>query len=129
MRAALYARYSTDNQSDTSVEDQLVLCRRFAEKVGARVVREYSDAAISGQAIGNRPGVRGLVEAARRGECDLVIAEHTDRLSRAGSGGWEIYEDLKALGVRYVTVNQGEITAMHVGMSGTMSVVMIEEGA
>jgi DNA invertase Pin-like site-specific DNA recombinase len=68
MRAALYARYSTDNQSDTSVEDQLVLCRRFAEKVGARVVHEYSDAAISGQAIGNRPGVRALVEAARRGE-------------------------------------------------------------
>ncbi len=129
MRAALYARYSTDNQSDTSVEDQLVLCRRFAEKVGARVVHEYSDAAISGQALGNRPGVRALLEAARCGQCDLVVAEHTDRLSRAGSGGWEIYEDLKALGVRYITVNQGEITAMHVGMSGTMSVMMIEEGA
>lgn len=129
MRAALYARFSTDNQSDASIADQLALCRRQAEKLGAHVVREFSDAAISGQAMGNRPGVRGLMELARAGGCDLVIAEHTDRLSRAGDDTWAIFKDLKAYGVRYVTVNQGDITSMHVGLSGTMSELMIEEGA
>jgi site-specific DNA recombinase len=127
MRAALYARYSTDNQSEASVADQLALCRRFAEKSGAHVVREFSDAAISGSSLGNRPGVRALLASARAGEVDVVIAEHTDRLSRDGGDTWAIFKDLRALGVRYLTVNQGEITSMHVGLSGTMSELMLEE--
>lgn len=127
MRAALYARYSTDNQSEASVADQLRLCRGFAERLGAHVVREFSDAAISGSSMGNRPGVRALMAAARAGEVDVVIAEHTDRLSREGGDTWAIYKDLKALGVQYRTVNQGEISTIHVGLSGTMSELMIEE--
>jgi site-specific DNA recombinase len=34
MKVALYARYSTDNQRDASIEDQLRLCRLHAEKQG-----------------------------------------------------------------------------------------------
>jgi DNA invertase Pin-like site-specific DNA recombinase len=129
MRAALYARFSTDKQSPTSVEDQLVVCRRYAEQIGARVVGEFADAGISGASMGNRPEARALLDCARRGECDVVIAEHLDRSSRAGSDSWAIYEDLKALGVRYFTVNQGEITAMHVGTSAMLSVMLLEENA
>ena len=127
MRAALYARYSTDNQNPTSVEDQFALCRQFAERMGARVVAQFGDAGISGSAMGNRPEVRALLDFARRGECDVVITEHLDRSSRGGSDSWAIYEDLKALGVRYITVNQGEITAMHVGTSAMVSVMQLEE--
>ena len=127
MRAALYARFSTDNQNPTSVEDQLALCRRYAEQIGARVVGEFGDAGISGTAMGNRPQVRALLDFARGGDCDVVITEHLDRSSRSGSDSWAIYEDLKALGVRYITVNQGEITAMHVGTSALVSVMQLEE--
>ncbi|WP_199436974.1 recombinase family protein, partial [Acidiphilium multivorum] len=48
MRVALYARYSTDLQSDASVEDQLRICRARAEREGWTVVESYSDRAISG---------------------------------------------------------------------------------
>jgi site-specific DNA recombinase len=127
MRAALYARFSTENQSAASVADQLVVCRRYAATLGAQVVREFSDDGISGTAMGNRPGVLNLLAFAAAGGCDVVIAEHTDRLSRAGSGGWKVYEDLEEMGVRYMTAMEGEVTDLHQGVSSMMSAIKIRE--
>lgn len=125
-RAALYARFSTDNQSAASIADQLRACRAHADRLGAVIVAEFEDAAISGQAMANRPGVRALMAAARAGRLDVVIAEHTDRLSRRGSQGWEIFEDLEAIGVSIDTVQEGRVTDVHVGVSSMMSALMIK---
>ena len=59
MRAAIYARYSSDLQSASSVADQLRICRRFAAQIGAQVVQEFTDAAISGKTLAERPGGSG----------------------------------------------------------------------
>ena len=50
MRVALYARYSTDLQRETSLEDQLRVCREFAERQGWQVLpgHVYTDAALTG---------------------------------------------------------------------------------
>lgn len=127
LRAALYARFSTDLQSDASVEDQMRLCERFAANYPAEVVERFHDMATSGSAIGNRPGYQALLRFAKARQCDVVIAEHTDRLTRDGGSTWDIFKDLRALGIKIVTVNQGEIGIIHAGMSGTMSELMIEE--
>ena len=47
-RVALYARYSSDNQRDASIEDQLRLCREHAGHQGWRVTESYADHATSG---------------------------------------------------------------------------------
>ena len=47
-RVALYARYSSDNQRDASIADQLSVCRRYAEREGWTVAEVYSDHAVSG---------------------------------------------------------------------------------
>ena len=47
-KVALYARYSTDNQSVVSIEDQFRVCREHASREGWLVVEAYQDAAISG---------------------------------------------------------------------------------
>ncbi|WP_460452360.1 recombinase family protein [Alsobacter sp. SYSU BS001988] len=47
MRAVIYARYSSDRQSDASIEDQLEVCRRYARAQGWRIVDAYTDAAPS----------------------------------------------------------------------------------
>jgi len=39
MRAVIYARYSSENQRDASIEDQLEVCRRFIERQGWTLVR------------------------------------------------------------------------------------------
>jgi site-specific DNA recombinase len=82
MRAAIYARYSTDLQSASSIEDQIRLCRERVEKDNGSIVEIYSDYAISGSSVRNRPGMRALLETAKSGKFDCVIAEALDRLSR-----------------------------------------------
>lgn len=56
MKVALYARYSSDNQRDASIEDQLRICRAHAEREGWTIVDSYTDRAISGASL-LRPGV------------------------------------------------------------------------
>ena len=80
-RVALYARYSSDNQRDASIEDQLRLCRLHAERQGWKVVDSYSDRAISGASL-LRPGIQELISDAQRQHFDTVLTESLDRLSR-----------------------------------------------
>jgi site-specific DNA recombinase len=79
--AAIYARYSSDNQSEASIEDQVRVCRRYAELQGFTVIVEYADDAISGAST-LRPGYQKLLEGARKAAFDIVLAEGLDRLSR-----------------------------------------------
>ena len=79
MRAAIYARYSSDLQSEASIDDQLRICRRLIEREGWRECAVYRDAAISG-ATTLRPGYQRLLEDARAGRFDVVVAEALDRL-------------------------------------------------
>jgi DNA invertase Pin-like site-specific DNA recombinase len=51
MKVAIYTRYSSDNQRDASIADQLRLCREFAARQGWTVVQEFTDHAISGATL------------------------------------------------------------------------------
>lgn len=81
-RVALYARYSTDNQREASIEDQLRLCRERAQREGWQIIETYADAAISGASMVLRPGIKSLLADAQGGRFDVVMAEALDRLSR-----------------------------------------------
>ena len=102
-------------------------CEALAAREGLAVVARFDDAAISGSAIMNRPGFKALWALAQAGGFDVLVAENTDRLTRAGAASWDIFYDLKALGIRILTVNQGKVEKIHVGLSGLMSELMIEE--
>lgn len=102
-RVALYARYSSDLQSAASVADQLRLCREQAERDGHFVVEAFSDHAISGRHLSNRPGLLALLEQARSGAFDLVLAEGLDRLSRDQADIATLYKTLSFHGVRLAT--------------------------
>ena len=67
MLAILYARFSTDRQSETSIADQLRVCRAYAAKHGWRVEAEHTDEGVSGAAFGNRPGAQAALAALQRG--------------------------------------------------------------
>ncbi|MDZ5697507.1 recombinase family protein [Chelativorans sp. M5D2P16] len=54
-RVALYARYSSDNQREASIEDQFRLCEEHAAREGWQIVERHSDAAISGSSTILRP--------------------------------------------------------------------------
>jgi site-specific DNA recombinase len=74
-----YTRYSSDRQRETSIEDQVRTCMAWVEREGADLVATYTDHAVSGQ-IRMRPGYQKLLEDARAGKFDVVVAEALDRL-------------------------------------------------
>ncbi len=78
-RAAIYARYSSDRQSEQSTEDQVRLCRARAEHEGWTIVDVFPDVALSG-ATRDRPGLNAMMPRARA--FDVILAETLDRISR-----------------------------------------------
>jgi DNA invertase Pin-like site-specific DNA recombinase len=120
MRAAIYARYSSDLQSDSSIEDQVEVCRRYAELKGWAVSKIYSDAAISGAST-QRPGYQAMQADARRNLYDVVVAESLDRLSRRVADVAALHDELLFNGRALHTVATGEISALLAGVLGAVS--------
>jgi len=83
LKAALYARYSTDKQRETSIEDQLRAARARAEREGWAIVATYTDEEVSGSTpVALRPGGKALMAGILAMRFEVLIVEGLDRLSR-----------------------------------------------
>lgn len=84
MRVAIYARYSSENQSEKSIDDQVRVCQRYIE--GHNYVFDekhiYVDEAISGSVL-QRPGLQALEKAIENREVEAVAVDDLSRLSRS----------------------------------------------
>ncbi|WP_112308630.1 recombinase family protein [Pseudogemmobacter bohemicus] len=127
MRVALYARYSSDNQRDASISDQLRLCRLRAEKEGWTVVEEYTDHAVSGSSMILRSGIQALILDSSRGRFDMIMSEAMDRLSRDQEDIAGIFKRMTYADVKMFTLSEGEITHLHVGLKGTMNALFLKD--
>ena len=126
-RIALYARYSSDNQRDASIEDQLRICREQAKREGWQIVGTYKDAGISGSSMILRPGIQSLLQDAQAGQFDLVLAEALDRISRDQADVATLFKHLQFAGVPIVTLAEGQISELHVGLKGTMNALFLKD--
>ncbi len=110
-RCAIYARYSSDMQRETSIEDQVRKCREYAVKQGWLVVEDYVrfDQAASGTSLSGRDGISSLVAAAeeRPRPFDVLLIDDSSRLARNLIDGLTIVRRLIFLGVSVVSVSQG----------------------
>ena len=93
MRAVIYARYSSDNQREASIEDQIEVCRRYAELKGWTVVKVYADHTQNG-ASRFRSKFQQIRVDAESGRSDLILVEALERLNRklADDGAFEFGE-------------------------------------
>lgn len=86
MRCAIYARYSSDLQRPTSIEDQVRRCREFAERQGWTVVEEFvrCDEARTAATLAGREALHLLLDAAKRrpSSFDCLMVDDTSRLAR-----------------------------------------------
>ena len=120
-RAALYARYSSDKQNELSARDQLALCESWAQHQGLTIVEVYTDEALSGASIVNRPGLTRLLADARERRFDVVVCEAIDRLSRHQADIHSVRRELAWRDIDIMTPQDGTVTAMHAGLKGLMS--------
>ncbi|GHV44632.1 recombinase RecD [Clostridia bacterium] len=82
MKAVIYARYSSDNQREESIEGQLRECGDFAARKGYTIIKTYADRAISGKKADNRPQFMQMVADSKQGGFDTIIVWKIDRFSR-----------------------------------------------
>lgn len=79
--AVIYARYSSHNQKDASLEQQIAECRKYADRNGFTVTEVYQDAAISGR-TDVRPAFQRMMHDARHEKFDTIIAWKSNRIGR-----------------------------------------------
>ena len=127
LRAAIYARFSSDKQRDRSIEDQVALCRQFCERDGLSVVGVYEDRAISGASTANRLGWQRLMKDARAARFDVVVAEALDRISRDQEDLAGIHKRLRFRKIEIRTVQDGKAEEIHVGIKGLLGVLYLKD--
>jgi site-specific DNA recombinase len=112
--------------SDASIEDQIRLCKERAKREGWRVANCYTDHAISGASL-LRSGIQTLLQDAQAGKFDVILAEAIDRLSRDQEDIAHIYKRARFAGVRIVTLSEGEVNELHIGLKGTMGALFLKD--
>jgi site-specific DNA recombinase len=110
MKVAIYARFSTENQDASSIEQQVYRCREFAARHSHEVVAVYADAAQSGRSLYRQEMQKLLADAQRRGHrlFDAVLVDDLSRLSRDMVDTVNvIFRDLPLAGVKVLDRTTG----------------------
>ncbi|MFW8637370.1 recombinase family protein [Cribrihabitans pelagius] len=126
LRAAIYARYPADKQKDTSVEDQVSLCRRLCGQKGWHVAHVFTDHAISGK-ISQRPGYARLLHASESGQVDVIVAESQNRLSRDRTDSATLLKRMTFFGISLYTVAAQELDEQKVGVGSLVSSLFLKD--
>ena len=105
MKAVIYARYSSSNQREESIEGQLRECREFAAKNDIIVIGEYCDHAISGK-TDKRPEFQRMIKDSEKGTFDTLLLYTIDRFARNRYDSATYKIKLKRNGVQIIYVKQ-----------------------
>ena len=112
MKAALYARVSTTNGQDPTVQTREL--KEYCERRGWKLAGEYVDTGISG-AREKRPELDRLMADAHRRRFDAVVVWKFDRFARSVSHLLRALETFKALGIEFVSLSEQVDTSTPMG--------------
>ena len=105
MKAVIYARYSSDNQREESIEGQIRECTAFAEKNGMTVLRHYIDRAFSAK-TDNRPEFQRMIKDSKEKLFDVVLVWKLDRFARNRYDSARYKTQLKKNGVKLMSATE-----------------------
>ncbi len=105
MTAVIYARYSSDNQREESIEGQIRECTAYAEKNDITVVKHYIDRAISAK-TDNRPQFQQMIKDSERKLFDMVLVWKLDRFARNRYDSARYKTQLKKNGVKLMSATE-----------------------
>lgn len=105
LRAVIYARYSSDNQREESIEGQIRDCRAYAEYNGIEIVGEYIDRAFSAK-TDDRPDFQRMIADSAKKLFDVVLVWKLDRFARNRYDSAFYRYTLRKNGVRLISVKE-----------------------
>ena len=105
MKGVIYARYSSDNQREESIEGQLRECKAFAEKNGIQIIDNYIDRALSAK-TDNRPAFQKMITDSSKEQFDVIIVWKLDRFARNRYDSAHYKAILKRNNVRVISATE-----------------------
>ena len=105
MKAVIYARYSSDNQREESIDGQLRECMEYATYNEMQVVDNYIDRALSAK-TDNRPNFQRMIKDSAKGIFDVIIVWKLDRFARNRYDSAHYKNILKKNGVKVVSATE-----------------------
>ena len=105
MKAVIYARYSSDNQTEASIEGQLRECMEFAERAEIDVVGNYIDRALTAK-TDNRPEFQRMIKDSYKHAFDCIIVWKLDRFARNRYDSAHYKSLLKKNGVKVISAKE-----------------------
>ena len=105
MTAVIYARYSSDNQREESIEGQIRECTAYAEKNGITVIKHYIDRAFSAK-TDNRPEFQQMIKDSGKKLFDVVLVWKFDRFARNRYDSARYKNLLKKNGVKVISARE-----------------------
>ena len=105
MRGVIYARYSSDNQREESIEGQIRECKVFAEKNGIDIIGSYIDRAFSAK-TDNRPDFQRMVKESANKAFEVVLVWKLDRFARDRYDSAYYKRVLRKNGVKVVSATE-----------------------
>ena len=121
MKAVIYARYSSDNQREESIEGQLRECKEYADRNDMVIVKSYIDRALSAK-TDNRPEFQHMVKDSSSGNFDVVLVWKLDRFARNRYDSAHYKAILRKNGVRVISAKE----AISEGPEGIILESMLE---
>ncbi len=106
MLAAIYARYSSENQRESSIEDQQRNCTQYAKRQDWVITHRYEDKALSGSTDA-RPGYKQMLKDAEAHAFDVLLVDDFSRLSRDQVETEKARRQFVYWGVRLIGVSDG----------------------
>lgn len=104
--AVIYARFSTKNQKETSIDAQINACRKYASENNLKVIKEYIDREKSATTIEKREDLQELIADSAKGEFSKVLVFSLDRFSRNVRDYLNLEHDLKENGVSLYSLQE-----------------------
>jgi len=121
MKGVIYARYSSDNQREESIEGQLRECKTFAEKNDIQIVETYIDRALSAR-TDRRPDFQRMIKDSSGKKFEVVIVWKLDRFARDKYDSAHYKRILKNNGVKVISATE----AISAGAEGILLESMLE---
>ena len=106
LNCVIYARYSSTNQKEQSIDGQLRYCREYAERCGYKVVGEYIDKALSGRSD-HRPDFQRMISDSKKNQFNYIIVWKLDRFARNRYDSAIYKNKLKKSGVKVLSATEG----------------------
>ena len=103
--AVIYARYSSHNQREESLDAQIRACTEYAKRLGYTIIEVYADSAVSAT-NDNRPEFQRMIDDARKKAFQSVIVHKLDRFSRDKFDAVTYKRELKINGVKLLSVTE-----------------------